>query len=67
MHENIMAVLTPKSRIRLQKLINIRVKNNCFLLVKELLLKCITGSKSWFGMLIFHMLIPPEMQLCHRV
>ena len=67
MHENVMAVLTPKSRIRLQRLINIGVKDNCFLLVKELLLKCITGSKNRFGMLIFHMLIPPEMQLRHRV
>ena len=39
MHENIMAVLTPKSRIRLQRLINIRVKNNCFLLVKKTAIK----------------------------
>ena len=58
-----MAVLTPYSLTE----INIWVKNNCFLLVKELLLKPITVSKKLIVDANVSYVKPLEMkmQVCH--
>ena len=63
MQENIMTVLTPigylLTKINIRQ---IRVRNNCFLLVTKQLSTRIEAVKSRFEMQRFHMLIPLEMQ-----